>query len=202
VVRPHHATVGLIYAIGAGAANGKIDELVKTKLESPYIEINKKSLGGALKQCADDLTDYIQSIVDAVPKIPDLLEKAKACADEGPDLPGKAKDALSKAGDLGAMDKMRAIKNAGVNAKNVAMVPGLCKSLKETVENAIKEVQGAIKEFNDSKSKIEDILKKCKDKKATTPKDCYVAAGNKINYTNEEKKQWEKERKPKKKGKK
>ena len=100
-----HATVGLVMAIGALGDGGKVDDAVKVTGESPFIEINDKSVAGGLKQSAEDLKAYIEAVTSAPEKIPDLADKAKVLAEKGPDMPDKAKKGLESAGDLSAMDK-------------------------------------------------------------------------------------------------
>ena len=96
---------------------------------------------------------------------------------------------------------MKAIKNGGVNGKNMGMLPGMVASFKETVESSIKEIKAAGEEIKECMPKIDEARKKCKDKKAVTPADHYVAAGKPIECTKEAEKKWKASRKKAKKGK-
>eukprot|EP00345_Euplotes_harpa_P016884 CAMPEP_0168342336 /NCGR_PEP_ID=MMETSP0213-20121227/15313_1 /TAXON_ID=151035 /ORGANISM="Euplotes harpa, Strain FSP1.4" /LENGTH=53 /DNA_ID=CAMNT_0008349173 /DNA_START=259 /DNA_END=420 /DNA_ORIENTATION=- len=47
------------------AKAAKFEDLVSTKLEAPFIEINKSKAVGKLLDCVDDLTEYIKAFVKA-----------------------------------------------------------------------------------------------------------------------------------------
>jgi hypothetical protein len=94
---------------------------------------------------------------------------------------------------------MRAVKNTASNSKNLAKLPGLVNDLKDLIANAFKEIQGAGAEMNENKDKSEEIKKKCTDKKADTPKTCYLECGKEIESSKELEKKWKASKKAAKK---
>ena len=94
---------------------------------------------------------------------------------------------------------MRAVKNTASNAKALTQVPGLVTSLKDCVADSFKEIQGAAGELNENKDKSEEIQKACQEKKAESPKDCYLTSGKPIETTPELEKAWKAKKKAAKK---
>lgn len=187
----HHATVGLVFAMCATNPAGAAD-VVKMKESEPFIELNKKSASGKLVMTCEAFQEYIEAIVKAKDRIEPLAEKAQSFAEKAPDLPNKAKEDIEGSTDLGMFEKVAAIKNVSMNCKSLGSVPNLVNELKMIVLNGLKEVQAASKELNDHKAKLGDIGKKCQEAKLTTPKDCYLKHGNKIEVTPALKAEWEK----------
>mmetsp|Transcript_10327 Transcript_10327/g.11778 ORF Transcript_10327/g.11778 Transcript_10327/m.11778 type:complete len:123 (-) Transcript_10327:62-430(-) len=113
-------------------------------------------------------------------------------------MPTKAKDDLGNAGDLGAMDKIRAVKNTATNAKQLAKLPGMVAAFKDSIMDAVKSLQGAGKELNAKKGQLTDIGKKCNESKLSSAKDCYLAHGDKIDDGGDAKKKHAVQQKKKK----
>lgn len=187
----HHAIVGTVFSLATLGDEKDIAKLFDVTLEEPYVKIDTKHATGKIIKATDALVDYVKSLTNAKKNIERLLTKANSFAEKAPDLPDKAKDALGSAGDLGALDKIRAVKNTASNCKELGKIPALVKDLQSTVTNAIKELQSAGKELNDKKAKLLEIRKKLLEKKANIPRDCYLTCGEKINETAELKKEWE-----------
>lgn len=183
----HHAAVGIVFALASQSNGSDVANLFKVVPESPFIEIEKKSASGKLLISIDNLRKYIVACTKAKDRIEPLADKAKKFAEKAPDLPDKAKDELNNAGDLGAMDKMRAVKNTSLNCKNLAKLPGLINDLKDTVTGALADVQGSTKELNAKKDKLSDIGKKCSKDSKKTPKECYLHCGDPIVVSAEDK---------------
>jgi hypothetical protein len=194
----HHATVGIVFAIASQSNGSDCSNAFKASAEAPYIEINKGSSSGKLLQSIDDLQAYIKALIAAKDRIEPLSKKAKEFAEKAPELPNKAKESVNNAGDLGAMDKISAIKNTATNCKNLGSLPSLVNELRLTVQNSLLEIQGASKELEESKSKLSEIGKKCSEKKLTSPKDCYLECGKEVKVSPEAKKEWERRKKTKK----
>lgn len=176
----HHCAVGVAFSMAAQANGADIDNLFDIKPEAPFLTFNKGSATGKTADAVDDLTDYIKALVDAKDRVIPLGEKAKGFAEKAPDLPGKAKDDLGNAKGLGAMAKIKAVKNTASNSKNLAKLPGMVKGLTDCIKEALASVQGATKELNAKKGQLADIGKKCAEKNLTSPKDCYLAHGDPI----------------------
>ena len=170
-----HAIVGTVFALTTLGNESDLGKLFDVTLEQPYVKIDTKHAAGKIKKATDSLTDYVKNLVKAKDNIERLLSKANSFAEKAPDLPDKAKDALGSAEGLGALDKIRAVKNTASNCKELGKIPSLVKELQMTVTNAIKELQEAGKELNKNKAKLTDIRKKLLDKKVSSPKDCYLA---------------------------
>jgi len=194
----HHATVGIVFAIASQSNGTDVAKAFKASAEAPYIEINKSSASGNLIQCIDDLQLYIKSLIAAKDRIEPLSKKVKEFAEKAPELPNKAKESVNSAGDLGAMDKINAVKNTATNSKQLGSLPALVNELRLTVQNSILEIQGATKELDESSGKLTTIGKKCSEKKLTSPKDCYLECGKEVKVSAEAKKEWEKKKKGKK----
>lgn len=184
----HHAAVGIVFALASQSNGSDVANLFKVTGSSPFLEINKSSASGGLLTSVDNLTKYIMALTAAKDRIEPLSEKAKGFAEKAPDLPDKVKGEINNAGDLGAMDKLRAVKNTSVNCKNMSKLPGLVKDFKDTIMGALADVQGAAKELEAKKSKLGDIGKKCSKDGKKTPKDCYLHSGDPIKVTDEDKK--------------
>lgn len=198
----HHATVGIVFSIASQSNGSDVGNIFEVLPKEPFIQINKGSASGKTAESVDNLTEYIKAVVAAQSKIQPLAEKAQSFAEKAPDLPGKAKDEVGNAGDLGAMDKLRAVKNTGTNCKNMAKLPGLVQELKDTVADAISEIQAACKELNAKKGDLGNIGKKCAAAKKVSPKDCYLECGDKIGSAGDDKKKWDRNQtRRKKKGK-
>jgi phage-related minor tail protein len=187
----HHAIVGIVFALSTLGDEKDLSKLFDVTLEEPFVKIDTKHAAGKLIKATDSLTDYVKNIVNARKNIERLLKKATSFAERAPELPDKAKEALSGSSSLGALDKIRAVKNTSVNCKELGKIPTLVKELQMTATNAIKELQEAGKELNANKTKLLDIRKKLLEKKASIPKDCYLVSGEKIKETPELKKEWE-----------
>lgn len=195
----HHAMVGIVFALAAQSNGADVGNLFDVKPSPPFIEINKGSATGKTVKAIDDLMEYIKALTAAKDRIQPLAEKAKSFAEKAPDLPDKAKDELGNAGDLGAMDKIRAVKNTGANCKNMAKLPSLITDLKDTVTAALEDVQGGSKELNAKKGKLSDIGKECNSKGKATAKDCYLLCGDPIKATDAQKKKHKESQKRKQK---
>ncbi len=199
----HHCAVGVVFALAAASNGAGTEDLFDVKAESPFLTLNKGSAQGDTVKAIDAFTEYIKALTAAKDRIEPLAEKAKGFAEKAPDLPGKCKDDVGNAGDLGAMDKMRAVKNTATNSKHMAKLPSLVTGLKDTIQEAFESIQGAGKELNDKKGKLSDIGKNCATKKLETPKCCYLEAGEPINCEGDAKKKHaarQKKSKAKKKG--
>jgi hypothetical protein len=195
----HHATVGTVFSIAAQGNGADVANIFEVLPKEPFIQINKGSAAGKTAESVDNLTEYIKAFVAAQSKIQPLAEKAQSFAEKAPDLPGKAKDEVGNAGDLGTMDKLRAVKNTGTNCKMMAKLPALITELKDTVADGIAEIQAACKELNAKKGDLGNIGKKCAEKKKVSPKDCYLECGDAIGGDAEAKKKWQKNQTRKKK---
>lgn len=194
----HHAAVGTVFSIAAQGNGAGAEDLFDVKAESPFLEINKTNASGKTANAVDDIQEYVKAFVAAKDRIAPLAEKAKSFAEKAPDLPGKAKDDLGNAGDLGAMDKIRAVKNTATNSKELAKLPAMVNGLKDTVTEALASIQGAGKELNAKKAKLAEIGKDCAAKDKTSPKDCYLAHGDPINAGGDAKKKHAAQQKRKK----
>jgi multidrug efflux pump subunit AcrB len=187
----HHAIVGTVFALSTLGTESDLAKLFDITQDEPYVKIDTKHASGKLLKATDALTDYVKNIIKAKGKIEALVGKSQKMAEKAPEMPDKAKDSLSSASDLGAMDKIRAVKNTASNCKELGKLPTLVKEIQLTVTNAIMELQAAGKELNDNKAKLVSIRKKCLEKKSDSPKICYLACGTEIKNTPELKKEWE-----------
>lgn len=194
----HHAIVGIVFAIASQLRGGEIGNAFTITLEAPYIEINSESATGRLLESIDAFKEYIGSIIGAKDRIEPLVQKVTEFVKKAPELPSKAKEGVSSAGDLGMMDKINAVKNTATNCRNLTALPSLINEFKQTVQNTLVEIQGATKELNEVKSKLSEIGKKCSAKNLTSPKECYLECGKPIKVTPEAKKEWDKKNKSKK----
>lgn len=176
----HHATVGVVFSLASQANGADVTNIFQILPKEPFIKINKRSAAGKTAKSVDNITDYINAFVAAQSRIEPLAQKAKSFAEKAPDLPDKAKEEVNNSGDLGAMDKLRAVKNTATNCKNMAKLPELVTELKDTVADAIAEIQAACKELNAKKGDLANIGKKCAAAKKVSPKDCYLECGDKI----------------------
>lgn len=101
----HHATVGLVIAIGAVGGGGNPMDLVAITPAHPFISIDGSSAGGKLKTSCDNLEAYIKALNDGAQKCPELAEKAGDLAKKSSEMPDKAKEAAGNAEGLGMMEK-------------------------------------------------------------------------------------------------
>ena len=186
----HHAAVATIFSLLVTAKNPKIDELFKTSLEPPFIEIEASKATGKTLACVKALLKYIKTIVDVKDRIDPLIEKAKEFSETAKGLPDKAKDEVKNATGLGPMDAIMAAKNTTANCKHMANLPAFMNEFKDLVKCSLEEIKGAVKEINEKKAKMLQVVKDCESKKVTLPKDCYAECGNKIVETPEAKKRW------------
>jgi len=193
----HHAIVGTIFALLMTAKNVRIDDLIKTSFEPPFIEIDVSNAAGNISKCVEALLNYIKTLVDTKDRIEPLIEKAKEFSETAHELPDKAKEEMNNAGKLGPMEAIIAVKNTAVNCKHMANLPSLLTDLKDLVTNSLLSRSKAQSKRSTIKNKLLQIGKTCESKKLKTPKDCYVECGNKIEVTSEAKKKWEKESKKK-----
>ena len=194
----HHAMVGIVFAMASKSKGEGVDDMFKILPQSPFITFDKTKANGDTARAIDDLTDYIQALTAANDRIGPMTEKAKSFAEKAPDMPEKAKDDLDKTDGLGAMDKMKAVKNSASNAKNMAKLPQLVADFKDTVQEALESVQGGTKELNAKKGDLSDIGKKCSEKGWESAKDCYLECGDEIEVTKEGEKKFAARQKKKK----
>jgi hypothetical protein len=156
----HHATVGLVFSMASKTATSELANLFKTTTQQPFIEINKRGAAADDARAVEYLMDYIKALIAAKDKIQPLAEKAQTLAKEAPNMPGKAKSDLEKAGSLGAMDKMNAVRYTASNVSATAKLPGLVKELQTTITDSLAEIQGAAKELGEKQSKLGEIRQK------------------------------------------
>ena len=191
----HHAAVGTIFALLVTTKNPKINELFKTSLEPPFIDIDESKATGETLACVQALLKYIKTVVDVKDRIPPLVVKSKQFADTAKGLPAKAKDEAKKATGLGIMDGIMAIKNTATNSKHMASLPNLMNEFQDLVKCSLDEIIGAVKELNEKKENMQQVVNSCESKMFTHPKDCYLECGDEIEVTLEAKKRWSKDKK-------
>uniref|UniRef100_A0A7S3KSC3 Uncharacterized protein n=1 Tax=Euplotes crassus TaxID=5936 RepID=A0A7S3KSC3_EUPCR len=178
-----HAVVGIVFNVAAKGNLDNIDRFVKITDKAPFIALDASSAASDVKNCIDAANNYINSVISAKDKIEPLCDKAKDFAEKAPELPGKAKDELGKAAGLGTMDKIRAVRNCTGNVRAIAKLPTVVTGLKDCVMESISNIQGAVKEINAKKAKLNDIGKKCSSKGLATPMACYQECGDPIAKT-------------------
>lgn len=178
-----HAIVGIVFAVAAKGNLDNFDKFVKITEKSPFIALDASSATSEVKDAVDAANNYINAVIGAKDKIEPLADKAKKFAEKAPELPGKAKDELGKAAGLGTMDKIRAVRNCTGNVRAIAKLPTVVTDFKDCVMEAISNIQGAVKELNAKKGKLNDIGKKCSSKGLETPMACYGECGDPIAKT-------------------
>lgn len=89
------------------------------------------------------------------------------------------------------------MKNTASNVKSIGGLPSLVNDLKDTIVNALKELQGAAGEI--AKASPVDVRTKCQAKKLTTAVQCHAECGAAVKASAEDKKAWEAAQKKKKK---
>lgn len=186
-----HAAVGIILAFCASLNGLDVMSMVTIKMSDPFIEIDGSKAEGTVKDGIEQLKKYVKALCSCKEKIEAFVEKAKAFGERAAEVPAKAKEESTKnEKKLGAMDKLRAMKNCTMNCRQVTKVPALVTQLKDTVMGAIEEILAACKELEAKKEKMIDCGAKCMKENKKTPKECYLLCGDAIKCEPADKKKY------------
>ena len=119
------------------AKNVRIDDLINTSFDPPFIKIDVSKEMGNIIKCVEALLNYIKILVDTKDQIEPLIEKAKEFSETAQELLENTKEEMNNAENLRPIEAIMAVKNVAVNCKHMTNLPSLLTDLKDLVTNSL-----------------------------------------------------------------
>lgn len=90
------------------------------------------------------------------------------------------------------MNKARAIANFGLNTKVLLKIPPFIQGALDNFKEQFTQIKEVIEDLKTNQEKIKGDVASCHAKKIMNPPECYKEIRGPIQYTLEERKEWEK----------
>lgn len=129
-------------------------------MEEPYVSMpDSVTLSKPNKESQDAIVAFFKTLVDAPASLQEMMENMKGIVDAANGAKDSAADDFSS---LGAMDKMKAMKNLGSNMSKLAAAQKELAELPEVIKKATEEVTAAISALPASLGKAKEMVEKVK----------------------------------------